>query len=174
MIYDHDRMKIDDDTLVSIDVEMYDAQGNLLEKSDEPLTYLHGHGDIFGRIEDELRGKEAGADVSVHIEPEEAFGDYDPELVTLVRVEDLGEGVEVGMRVDGAGVGATAAEYTITDIAEGMAVLDANHPLAGFALRFEIKVVDVREASAEELESAAAPVLPDFLHVAPTSGRTLH
>jgi len=174
MIYDHDHMKIDNDTLVSIDVEMYDAQGNLLEKSDEPLTYLHGHGDIFSRIEDELNGKEAGADVSVHIEPEEAFGDYDPELVTLVRLEDLGEGVEVGMRVDGAGVGATAAEYTITDIAEGMAVLDANHPLAGFALRFEIKVVDVREASAEELESAAAPTLPDFLHVAPTSGRTLH
>ena len=102
MIYDHDSMKIDDDTLVSIDVEMYDAQGNLLEKSDEPLTYLHGHGDIFSRIEEELRGKEAGADVSVHIEPEEAFGDYDPELVTLVRVEDLGEGAAVGMRVDGA------------------------------------------------------------------------
>ena len=174
MIYDHDHMKIHDDTFVSIDVEMYDAQGNLLEKSDEPLMYLHGHGDIFSRIEDELSGKEAGADVSVHIEPEEAFGDYDPELVTLVRVEDLGEGVEVGMRVDGAGVGATAAEYTITDIAEGMAVLDANHPLAGFALRFEIKVVDVREASAEEIESAAAPAVPDFLHVAPTSGRTLH
>ncbi len=100
-------MKIDDDTLVSIDVEMYDAQGNLLEKSDEPLTYLHGHGDIFSRIEEELRGKEAGADVSVHLEPEEAFGDYDPELVTLVRVEDLGEGAAVGMRVDGAGIGAS-------------------------------------------------------------------
>ena len=50
-------MKIDDHTLVSIDVEMYDAQDNLLEKSDEPLTYLHGHGDIFSRIEEELRGK---------------------------------------------------------------------------------------------------------------------
>ena len=78
-------MKIDDHTLVSIDVEMYDAQDNLLEKSDEPLTYLHGHGDIFSRIEEELRGKEAGANVSVRLEPEEAFGDYDPELVTLVR-----------------------------------------------------------------------------------------
>ena len=167
-------MKIDDDTLVSIDVEMYDAQGNLLEKSDEPLTYLHGHGDIFSRIEDELRGKEAGANVSVHIEPEEAFGDYDPELVTLVRVEDLGEGVAVGMRVDGTGVGASAAEYTITDIAEGMAVLDGNHPLAGFALRFEIKVVEVRVATAEEIESAEPPALPDFLHIPESSGRTLH
>lgn len=174
MIYDHDSMKIDDDTLVSIDVEMYDAQDNLLEKSDEPLTYLHGHGDIFSRLEEELLGKETGADVSVHIEPEEAFGDYDPELVSLIRVEDLGEGAEVGMHVDGVGVGASAAEYTITDIAEGMAVLDANHPLAGFALRFEIKVVDVRAATAEEIESAESPALPDFLHVAPSSGRTLH
>jgi FKBP-type peptidyl-prolyl cis-trans isomerase SlyD len=167
-------MKIDDDTLVTIDVEMYDAQGNLLEKSDEPLTYLHGHGDIFSRIEEELLGKEADADVSVHLEPEEAFGDYDPELVTLVRVEDLGEGAEPGMRVDGTGVGASKTVYTITDIAEGMAVLDGNHPLAGLALRFEIRVIDVRAATAEELESADAPTLPDFLRVAEPSGRTLH
>ena len=167
-------MKIDDDTFVTIDVEMYDAQGNLLEKSDEPLTYLHGHADVFSRIEEELRGKETDANVSVHLEPEEAFGDYDPELVTLVRVEDLGEGAAVGMRVDGAGVGALAAEYTVTDIAEGMAVLDANHPLAGFALRFEIRVVDVRAATAEEIESADAPTVPDFLRVAEPSGRTLH
>ena len=167
-------MKIDDDTLVSIEVEMYDAQGNLLEKSDERLTYLHGHGDIFGRIEEELRGKEEGADVSVHLEPEEAFGDYDPELVTLVPIEDLGEGAAVGMRVDGAGIGASTAVYTITDIAEGMAVLDGNHPLAGLALRFEIKVMEVRAATPEEIESADAPALPDFLRVADPSGRTLH
>ena len=167
-------MKIDDDTLASIEVEMYDAQGNLLEKSDEQLTYLHGHGDIFGRIEEELRGKEEGADVSVHLEPEEAFGDYDPELVTLVRVDDLGEGAEIGMRVDGAGIGASAAEYTITDIAEGMALLDGNHQLAGLALRFEIRVMDVRAATAEEIESAEAPTLPDFLRVAEPSGQTLH
>ena len=174
MIYDRSCMKIDDDTLVSIDVEMYDAQGNLLEKSEEPLTYLHGHGDIFSRIEQELSGKEAGANVSVHIEPEDAFGDYDPELVTLVRVEDLGEGAAVGMRVAGAAVGASAAEYAITDIAEGMAVLDGNHPLAGFALRFEIKVVGVRAATEEEIEATESPALPDFLHVAEPSGRTLH
>lgn len=167
-------MKIDDDTLVSIEVEMYDAQGNLLEKCDEQLTYLHGHGDIFCRIEEELRGKEEGADVSVHLEPEEAFGDYDPELVTLARTEDLGEGAAVGMRVDGAGIGASTAVYTITDIAEGMAVLDGNHPLAGLALRFEIKVMEVRAATSEEIESADTPTLPDFLRVAEPSGRTLH
>lgn len=167
-------MKIQDGALVDIEVSMYDAQGNLLERSDGPLTYLHGHGDIFNRIEEALRDKEPGANVQVQLEPEEAFGDYDPELVTLVPVEDLGEGVMVGMQVDGAAVSAPSALYTITDIAEGMAVLDANHPLAGYALRFEIKVVDVREATAEEIEAADAPVLPDFLRVAEPSGRTLH
>jgi FKBP-type peptidyl-prolyl cis-trans isomerase SlyD len=167
-------MKIDNDTLISIDISMYDAQGNLLEESDAPLTYLHGHSDIFGRIEEELRGKEAGAHVSLQLEPEEAFGDYDPELVTLAPVEDLGEGVTVGMRVDGASIGASQVLYTITDIAEGMAVLDGNHPLAGFALRFEITVIDVRAATAEEIEAADSPTLPDFLRLAEPSQRTLH
>lgn len=169
-----DRMRIQDDMLVSIDVSMYDAQGNLLEKSDAPLAYLHGHGDIFERIEEELRGKEAGAEVSLQLEPEEAFGDYDPELVTLVPVEDLGEGAAVGMRVDGAGISAPPGVYMITDIAEGMAVLDGNHPLAGFSLRFDIAVLEVRAATAEELEAAQGPAVPDFLHLAVPPERTLH
>ena len=167
-------MKIDDDTLVSIDVSMYDAQGELLEKTDGPLTYLHGHSDIFDRIEDELRGKKAGDELSLQLEPEEAFGDYDPELVTLVAVQDLGEGVTIGMQVEGVTIGATQAVYTITDIAEGMAVLDGNHALAGFALRFNVKVLDVREATDEEIAASDTPVLPDFLRVAEPSGRTLH
>jgi FKBP-type peptidyl-prolyl cis-trans isomerase SlyD len=78
------------------------------------------------------------------------------------------------MRVDGAGIGTAAAVYTITDIAEGMAVLDGNHSLAGLALRFDIRVIDVRVATAEEVEAADAPPLPDFLRVAEPSGRTLH
>jgi FKBP-type peptidyl-prolyl cis-trans isomerase SlyD len=167
-------MKISDDALVSIDVSMYDAQGNLLEKSDAPLTYLHGHGDIFSRIEQELSGKEAGAHVSLQLEPEEAFGDYDPELVTLIAVDRLGEGVEIGMRVDGTAIEASDHVYVITDIAEGMAVLDANHPLAGYALRFEIDVVDVREATDDQIEAAESTEVSDFLRVVDTSVRTLH
>ncbi|MBA2412850.1 MAG: peptidylprolyl isomerase [Burkholderiaceae bacterium] len=167
-------MKIDDDALVSIDVSMSDAQDNLLEKTDAPLTYLHGHGDIFSRIEEELRGKEAGAQVRVQLEPEEAFGDYDPELITLVAVDDLGEGVAVGMKVDGASVGASEGVHTVTDIAEGMAVLDGNHPLAGSALRFEVTVIEVRAATDEEIEAADAVALPDFVRVVEPISRTLH
>lgn len=158
-------MKIDDGALVSLDVSMYDAQGELLEKSDEPLIYLAGHDDIFPRIEEALLGKSAGDRVLLQLEPEEAFGDYDADLVTLVPADDLGEGVAVGMRVDGDAVGFPGHIFTITDVADGMAALDGNHPLAGIALRFEIEVVDVREATADELALAESPRLPDFLRV---------
>lgn len=169
-----DGLRIDDDRLVSIEVSMSDAQGNVLEKSETPLTYLHGHGDIFSRIEEELRGKQAGARVLVQLEPEEAFGDYDPELVKLVPVEHLGEGITVGMQVDGAALGGSSGVYTVTDLAEGMAVLDGNHPLAGYALRFDIKVVDVQAATTEQLDAAQTPAVPDFLRVVEPPGRTLH
>ena len=168
-------MKIDQSALVSLDVAMYDAQGNLLERSDEPLVYLHGHDDVLPRIEEALAGKEAGAQVALQLEPEEAFGDYDPALVLLMPLENLGDGVEVGMRVEGdGGQGVPGRIFTITDIAEGMAVLDGNHPLAGLALRFDITVMDVRRASEEELADADTPRLPDFLRVAEPRQTTLH
>jgi FKBP-type peptidyl-prolyl cis-trans isomerase SlyD len=168
-------MKIDQSALVSLDVTMYDAQGVLLERSGEPLVYLHGHDDILPRIEEALAGKEAGAQVALQLEPEDAFGDYDPALVLLMPLENLGDGVEVGMRVDGdGGPGVPGCIFTITDIAEGMAVLDGNHPLAGLALRFDITVIDVRRASEEEIAEADAPRLPDFLRLAEPRQTTLH
>lgn len=168
-------MKIDDGALVSLDVAMYDAQGTLLEKSSEPLVYLHGHDDILGRIEEELAGKVAGAHVALQLEPHEAFGDYDPDLVVLMPVDEVGDGLEVGMRVEGSeDEGSAGVLFTVTDIAEGMAVLDGNHPLAGMALRFLIEVIDVRPATAEEIENSDAPSLPDFLRLADPPGRTLH
>jgi FKBP-type peptidyl-prolyl cis-trans isomerase SlyD len=168
-------MKIDQGALVSLDITMYDAQGNLLEHSDEPLVYLHGHDDVFPRVEAALAGKEAGERVALQLEPEEAFGDYDPALVLLMPLENLGDGVEVGMRVEGdGGQGTPGRIFTITDIAEGMAVLDGNHPLAGFALRFDITVVDVRGASPDELAEADLTRLPEFLRMAEPRPTTLH
>lgn len=168
-------MKIDHGALVSLDVTMYDAQGILLEHSEEPLVYLHGHDDLFPRVEAALAGKEAGARVALQLEPEDAFGDYDPALVLLMALDNLGEGVEVGMRVEGdGGEGAAGRIFTITDIADGMAVLDGNHPLAGFALRFDITVLDVRAASPEELADADSPRLPEFLRLAEPRPTRLH
>jgi FKBP-type peptidyl-prolyl cis-trans isomerase SlyD len=159
-------MKITDGALVSLDVKMYDAQGELLEQSDVPLQYLHGHEDIFPRIEEALTGKEVGAHLMLQLEPEDAFGDYDADLVMLAPVDDLGGDVTVGLRVEATGPqGEDQCVFTITDIADGMAVLDGNHPLAGMALRFDIHVVGVRQATEQELEDAEAPRLPDFLRL---------
>jgi FKBP-type peptidyl-prolyl cis-trans isomerase SlyD len=164
------RMKIADGALVSLDVKMYDAQGHLLESSEAPLTYLHGHEDIFAGIERALAGREAGASVQLQLEPEDAFGDYDPELVVLAPLADLGEEVSVGLRVEATGPdGGDPCLFTITDIADGMAVLDGNHPLAGMALRFDIRVLEVRAATEEELAEAERPGVPDFLSIAPSS-----
>jgi FKBP-type peptidyl-prolyl cis-trans isomerase SlyD len=168
-------MKIGAGALVSLDVTMYDAQGNMLERSDEPLVYLHGRDDVFPRVEQALAGKEAGARVALQLEPDDAFGQYDPALVLLMPLDNLGEGVEVGMRIEGdGGQGTPGRIFTITDVAEGMAVLDGNHPLAGMALRFEITVVDVRAASADELAEAESPRLPEFLRLAEARQTTLH
>jgi FKBP-type peptidyl-prolyl cis-trans isomerase SlyD len=171
------RMKIQNNALVSIDVKMFDAQGELLEASSEPLTYLHGHEDIFPRLEAALEGHRAGDRLTVHLEPEDAFGEYDADLVLLVPLETLGEGVTVGSRIEGAPEGAVAdAErrtFTVTEIGAGKAVLDGNHSLAGLALRVDITVIDVRPATADELAEAEGdvPTVPGFLSVAAPDGK---
>jgi FKBP-type peptidyl-prolyl cis-trans isomerase SlyD len=158
-------LRIEDGCLVSLDVSMYDAQGELLERTDAPLVYLHGAGDIFPRIEAALAGKEAGYRTSVTLEPEDAFGDADASLVHLVECRRLGPKVEVGMRCEGLPGQADGRIYTVTDVAEGMAVLDGNHPLAGYALRFDLHVRGVERASEEERDAAQRPQPPAFLHL---------
>jgi len=157
-------MKIALNALVTIEVSMFDAQGHLIEASEGPLTYLHGHADIFPRVEEALEGKQAGEKISVMLEPEDAFGDYDAELVHLVALEKLGENVSVGLRFEGLpGQARDGHTYRVTDIAEGMAVLDANHPLAGWTLRFDITVKGVEEPAVEDVESESDVVVPDFI-----------
>lgn len=159
-------MKIEDGCLVSLDVSMFDAQGHLLEKSEAPIVYLHGAGDIFARIEAALAGHEAGYRTTVPLEPEEAFGDADESLVHLVECDKLGAEVEVGMRYEGLPGQPDGRIYTVTDVAEGLAVLDGNHPLAGWALRFDLHVRAVERASDDELAAAERPAPPEFLRVA--------
>ena len=146
-------MQVAKDTVVAIDYELFTADGELIEKGDAPLEYLHGgyHG-IFPRIEDELAGKSAGDSCEVYLQPDEAFGDYDAELVRIESRDKFPEQLEVGMRFEGEGAqsGETRV-FTVTDIADGKVVVDGNHPLAGKALRFSCRVAAVRAATAEEL-----------------------
>ena len=147
-------MKVSKNAVVSLDIELSDIWGNLIQKSDEPVQYLHGgYGNIFPSVEAMLEGKPVGERVETRLEPEDAFGDYDENLLRMEPRAKFPEGLEVGMRVegdDGKGV------YTVTDIAEGQVVLDGNHPLAGMALKLVARVADVRPATPAEIENGAA------------------
>jgi FKBP-type peptidyl-prolyl cis-trans isomerase SlyD len=151
-------VQISKNTVVSLDVELADIWGNSIERSEEPLQYLHGgYGNIFPAAEAALEGRGVKDRVEVRLEPEDAFGDYDE---SLLRVEERGrfpEAIEVGMRFEGDPGGADEGRFfTVTDIAENKVVLDANHPLAGMALKLSCTVVGVRRATASEIENGAA------------------
>jgi FKBP-type peptidyl-prolyl cis-trans isomerase SlyD len=134
------------DTVVSLRLELHDAHGELLLAPEEPLTYLHGgYGGLLEALERALEGRRPGEVLRLQLEPEQAFGDYDPQRLRVEPAERYGQGLEVGMQVEEDSI-----LYTVTDVAAGKAVLDANHPLAGMALRFSLTVLAVRAATAEE------------------------
>lgn len=160
-------MIVSKDTLVRIAAEMHDLQGHLLDQTPaDGIWYLHGRGDVFPAFEAKLEGLSCGKSVSFTLEPEEAFGEFDEELVTLVPVSELGDpaDIRVGLQFE-AVPGAKTSEhpYRITDIAEGVAVLDANHPLTGWTLRFDVKILEIAEANSEG--SLSDVLVPDFLSV---------
>jgi FKBP-type peptidyl-prolyl cis-trans isomerase SlyD len=166
-------MKIHSGCLVTVDVRMFDAQGNLLERTDAPLVYLHGARDIFPLVEQALEGKASGDQVSVRLEPQDAFGDDDPDLLHLVERARLGADVALGMRFEGVpGQPNDGRVYTVTDLTESVALLDGNHPLAGRALRFDLTVRGVEEASIEELAEAEKNAPPEFLR--PLAAHDVH
>jgi len=141
-------MQVGRDTVVSLKIQMYDAQGALLHAPEDAHTYLHGgYGGLLEALEHSVEGKQPGETVRVQLEPEQAFGEYDAELLRIEAAERYGEGLEVGMEIE-----EDERVYTVTDVAAGKVVLDANHPLAGIALRFSCEVVSVRAASPEEIE----------------------
>jgi FKBP-type peptidyl-prolyl cis-trans isomerase SlyD len=141
-------MQVGRDTVVSLKIQMYDAQGALLHAPEEPHTYLHGgYGGLLDALERLLEGKNPGESVRAQLEPEQAFGEYDADLLRIEPAERYGEGVEVGMEIE-----EDERLYTVTDVAAGKVVLDGNHPLAGIALRFALEIVTVRPARAEEIE----------------------
>jgi len=142
-------------TMVTLDYRVTDTDGNMVDDGSEPLVYLHGgYEDIFAPIEEALEGKAVGDSITVKLHPGQAFGEYDPELVQVVAVEELPQPLEKGMQIeatpDGDGEG-EPVYLTVTDIADGKAVLDGNHPLAGLALVFACTVADARTASPHEI-----------------------
>jgi FKBP-type peptidyl-prolyl cis-trans isomerase SlyD len=142
-------------TVVTLSYKLYSTAGELIEETSEPIAYLHGgHHGIFPKIEDALAEKRAGDTCSVTLEPEDAFGEYDADLVRIEAQDRFPKDVKVGMQFeDTTGEGEEEIRvFTVTDVAAGQVVVDGNHPLAGQRLRFDCTVLDVRQATPEELE----------------------
>lgn len=151
-------MNIVKDTVVTITYKVNDLEGNLLEQSDEPVSYLHGgYDNIFPLVEEALEGKQVGDTVDIKLQPADAFGEYEESLVRMETREVFPETIEVGMQFVGSPMdGGEEMLYTVTDIADDKVVVDANHPYAGQAVHFQCVVAEVRPASADEVSHGHA------------------
>jgi FKBP-type peptidyl-prolyl cis-trans isomerase SlyD len=148
-------MRIEAGRVVVLAYELKDCEGVSVEAEGASLAYLHGgYGNIFPKVEAALEGQEVGHEVSVTLDPEDAFGDYDADLLRVEERNRFPETLEVGMQFEGVpgGEEGEARIYTVTDIAGDKVVVDANHPLAGERLWFKCSVRGVRAATPEELD----------------------
>ncbi len=147
-------MQITMNTVVSITYELLDSEGNVLESSTDPVSYLHGgYDNIFPKVEEELHGKSVGDKVEITLEPADAFGDYDEELVQMEPASAFpSKDLKVGMQFEGEDETGDVILYTITNIEDGKVIVDGNHPWAGERVLFKATITGVRSAAKEEVE----------------------
>ena len=166
--------------VVSLTWRLQDSQGNLIDELAEPVEFFYGGEDLLETVEDALRDQEPGFATTVNLDPSQAFGDYDADLVFYEARAIFPENIEPGMQFDGPPPGSATegmpkdAVYTVTEVYPEHVVLDGNHPLAGIGLRLDVMVRDVRGATDEEVEtgSVGAPAVT-VLDTAPP-GSPLH
>ena len=158
---DHFPMQIQSPCVVALTWRLEDAQGQLIDELAQPVEFFYGGADLLEKIEASLLEQSTGFEASLHLEPEHAFGDYIADLVFFEERSVFPDGIEVGMHFEGVPEGAATpgmpedAVYTVTEVYPSHVVLDGNHPLAGLALRLHLKVQDVRQATADELEAGS-------------------
>ena len=140
-------------SVVTLNYTVRDTDGAVIDDGEHPLVYLHGGYDgIFPVLEETLHAKKVGDVLQVKLLPEEAFGDYDEELILVEDAKLFPENIEVGMSFERVSEdGEEEVVYRVTDIADGKVVVDGNHPLAGVALVFDVTVAEVRPATTEEI-----------------------
>ena len=174
-------MEIKHACVVALTWTLQDSQGETLDELQDPVEFLVGGDDLLPAIETALQGHEAGAELRLNLEPEDAFGDYDSERVYLLARNALPQGIEPGMLVEAASLPAGALDaapadaiLTITEIYPEHVVLDANHPLAGIGLRLNLRVASVREATVDEVGRGSAGTGFFRLQPAASGSRHLH
>lgn len=177
-------MDITEQCVVALTWTLKDTLGEELDVLDEPVEFLVGGNDLLPVIERALQGYAAGAEVDIQIEPEQAFGDFNDQLLFLEPRDLFPAELEVGLTMEGSalpeGCNPTTPKdtlYTVTDIYPEHVVLDGNHPLAGIAIRLHMRVEGVREATEDEIGRGSCGSGFFKVHVAPVEvpqDRTLH
>jgi len=148
-------MQISDKMVVTIDYTLKDDNGTVLDSSTEGnFAYLHGANNIIPGLENALTGKSAGDEVDVSVSPAEGYGEHNETMIQAVPRDmfDPEQEIQVGMQFHAESPEGDMIVVTVTDVEGDDVTVDGNHPLAGVNLNFGVKVVDIREASEEEIE----------------------
>ncbi len=146
--------KVAKNTVVSVAYKLSDTKGKLIEDGRDPMLYLHGgYGSTFPRFEKLLQGKPVGFEAEIQLGPKEAFGEYNPALIRVENRSRLPKELKIGMQLNGTPEGQVGNSpiFTVKSIDGDKVVLDGNHPLVGIALKFSLRIVDIRRASDEEV-----------------------
>jgi FKBP-type peptidyl-prolyl cis-trans isomerase SlyD len=153
-------------TVVSFTYSIQDETGEVVEQSDLPIHYVHGgKHDLFEKIEQALEGCLVGDSVKVSLTPEEGFGPYDESLTYTDDIDNVPpEFRRIGAEVEMMNDAGEARKFTVTHIGDGKLTVDGNHPLAGKIITFNIKVIEIRAASEDEMVNGVEPMPVPVLH----------
>ena len=153
-------LAIENNLVVSMHYKLTDNEGSVLDSSEgaDPLTYLHGQGNIIIGLEKMMTGKTVGDSLQVTVQPSEGYGEIQDEMVQVVGKDSFDgiESVEVGMTFEAQSPDGTMQSIEIMEVDGDDITIDFNHPLAGVTLNFDVQVVSVREATKEEIEHGHA------------------
>ena len=151
---------IGDNLVVGMHYKLTDNDGNVLDSSEgsEPLGYLHGAGNLIPGLEKALVGKVEGDSLQVKVEPAEAYGEVMPELIeTVDKAAFQGvDSIEAGMAFESQGPDGSMQHVVVIEVEDDEVTIDANHPLAGVVLNFDVEIISVREATEEEIDHGHA------------------
>ncbi len=147
-------MQIESNSVVTLHYTLKDNDGKIIDQSDDgSFLYLHGAMNIIPGLENALLGKAAGDELSVSVSPEEGYGVKDPERIQEVPKEmfEGNDDIQVGVQFHAESPDGAAVVVTVTEVKDDVVVIDGNHALAGVDLNFDVKIIEVREASDEEV-----------------------
>jgi FKBP-type peptidyl-prolyl cis-trans isomerase SlyD len=151
-------MNIANDRVVSINYTLTNAQSQVLDATGaEPFSYLHGHRNIISGLEKALDGRNQGDAFKIHIPAADAYGERSEKLITTVPLDRFSgaDSVQAGMQFHAETSDGELQMVTVTAVEGDIVTIDGNHPMAGLDLNFDVSIVDVREASEEELQNGS-------------------